>query len=314
MRLLLVSDTHGKLDCLNTLAEQSHADLIIHAGDFGFYNEKSLERLGIRELKLLITHSPFRDKLTYQSSREELGQLIQEYGLLGDFPEYLSGVKEFIVPVYAVWGNHDDHEVLLELRGGKRVPNLHLLDETQQYTISDSYGNPLFIYGLGGNFILNEKAFEPTFQGEGGKVQATFHQLGTLLQNVKNLKIPSIFVSHVSPGKEPILSRLLSHTHPDFWVSGHMGLSYPCVWNQFAIRNNDDVERWMSNDSIINNAKRKLTSEAQYACNLLKKPAENVHKWFYHTWNINLPDIDDGYAVLTFEEGKLSLETLGFPS
>ena len=36
MRLLLISDTHGKLKIINDLAAQVNADAVIHAGDFGF--------------------------------------------------------------------------------------------------------------------------------------------------------------------------------------------------------------------------------------------------------------------------------------
>ena len=38
MRFLLISDTHGKLAVVNDLASQTHADAVIHAGDFGFYD------------------------------------------------------------------------------------------------------------------------------------------------------------------------------------------------------------------------------------------------------------------------------------
>jgi hypothetical protein len=51
MRLLLISDTHGKLDIINELSAQTQADAVIHAGDFGFYDDESFERLSDRELK-----------------------------------------------------------------------------------------------------------------------------------------------------------------------------------------------------------------------------------------------------------------------
>ena len=38
-RILLISDTHGNLDIINQLVAQTHADMAIHAGDFGFYDE-----------------------------------------------------------------------------------------------------------------------------------------------------------------------------------------------------------------------------------------------------------------------------------
>jgi hypothetical protein len=57
MRLLLISDTHGKLDIINELSAQTQADAVIHAGDFGFYDDGSFERLSDRELRLHVTHS-----------------------------------------------------------------------------------------------------------------------------------------------------------------------------------------------------------------------------------------------------------------
>ena len=58
IRILLISDTHGNLDIINRLVVKTKADLVIHAGDFGFYDETSYEFLSARELFLLIKHSP----------------------------------------------------------------------------------------------------------------------------------------------------------------------------------------------------------------------------------------------------------------
>jgi Icc-related predicted phosphoesterase len=57
MRLLLISDTHGKLDIINELLAQTQADAVIPAGDLGFYDEDSFERLSDRELRLHVIHS-----------------------------------------------------------------------------------------------------------------------------------------------------------------------------------------------------------------------------------------------------------------
>ena len=104
MKILLVSDTHGKLDSINKLVEKTKSDLVIHAGDFGFYDDSSYRRLSTRELLLL--------------------------------------------------------------------------------------------------------------------------------------------VSHVSPGKEPLLTRLIIHFMPNFWISGHMGAPYTCIWNQFTIREMNESLEW----------------------------------------------------------------------
>ena len=57
MRFLLISDTHGKLGIINELVAETQADAVIHAGDFGFYDDDSYERLSERELRLNIIHS-----------------------------------------------------------------------------------------------------------------------------------------------------------------------------------------------------------------------------------------------------------------
>jgi len=57
MRLLLISDTHGRLAVIGELAHRVRADAVIHAGDFGFFDDGSFERLADRELRLHIAHS-----------------------------------------------------------------------------------------------------------------------------------------------------------------------------------------------------------------------------------------------------------------
>lgn len=57
MRFLLLSDTHGRLGIVNQLARAVGADAVIHAGDFGFYDEASYDRLSDRELRLHVAHA-----------------------------------------------------------------------------------------------------------------------------------------------------------------------------------------------------------------------------------------------------------------
>src|SRR5262249_54929931 len=57
MRLLLLSDTHGHLTSIDALARDAGADAVVHAGDFGFYDEGSADRLEARELFLRVVHS-----------------------------------------------------------------------------------------------------------------------------------------------------------------------------------------------------------------------------------------------------------------
>lgn len=62
MRFLLISDTHGKLGVITELAARTKADAVIHAGDFGFYDNESCARLADRELRLLLIHSESAEK------------------------------------------------------------------------------------------------------------------------------------------------------------------------------------------------------------------------------------------------------------
>ena len=76
MRFLLLSDTHGKLGIINELAADLQADAVIHAGDFGFYDDTSYERLSKRELRLQIKHSglPIKDKQRVLALSQEATQ------------------------------------------------------------------------------------------------------------------------------------------------------------------------------------------------------------------------------------------------
>lgn len=91
-RILLISDTHGNLDIINEKAAQTKADFVIHAGDFGFYDEQSISRLSPRELRLLVSHSPVwrQYNVDKQTRRETLIEIIKTHRLLGDFPDYIS--------------------------------------------------------------------------------------------------------------------------------------------------------------------------------------------------------------------------------
>lgn len=313
-KILLISDTHGNLDIINDKAQQINADLVIHAGDFGFYDAQSVRRLSHRELRLLITHSPFWRlyNITEETKREILIEIIENHQLLGDFPDYLSGKKHFVKPTYSVWGNHEDVAVLKSLRKNCAIKNLHLLDENHIYEFENNDSLEFTLYGLGGNFLTSKKFFDLPIAGNAGKVWSTLHQFGVLYKNVGHKGKPSIFVSHVSPGKEPLLTRLIANFMPNFWISGHMGAPYTCVWNQFTIREMDEALKWLDVDTAFIEEQYNagnLTREAILAYEVIKRLIPKKDFWFKQMWNINLPDVKDGYAVLNYDEGRFSLET-----
>ena len=118
MRLLSISDTHGKLRIINELASHVQADAVIHVGDFGFYDDGSFERLSAREFRLQIVHSDLS-----RSDKERLLDLFPDERIvaageilpLSEFPAYIEGCRNFNFPVYAVWGNHEDKDVVERL-------------------------------------------------------------------------------------------------------------------------------------------------------------------------------------------------------
>ena len=62
MSKLFDSDLHvGNLKSLNDLAQQAKANYIIHTGDFGFYDEESLQRIADKCDPLPAMHIGARD-------------------------------------------------------------------------------------------------------------------------------------------------------------------------------------------------------------------------------------------------------------
>ena len=58
MKILLISDTHGRnINLISAYAEEMKADICIHAGDFGFYDNASVDAMSQRELFLQLKHS-----------------------------------------------------------------------------------------------------------------------------------------------------------------------------------------------------------------------------------------------------------------
>ena len=44
MRILVLSDTHGHLELINTLVEKHKADVVVHCGDFGIESAQRLQQ------------------------------------------------------------------------------------------------------------------------------------------------------------------------------------------------------------------------------------------------------------------------------
>jgi hypothetical protein len=58
MRVLLLTDTHGKIDQINAFAAKYNAQACIHCGDIGLFDYESIRSLPAEELTKIIRHSP----------------------------------------------------------------------------------------------------------------------------------------------------------------------------------------------------------------------------------------------------------------
>jgi len=326
MKLLLITDTHGHLDSINALARETNCDAVIHAGDLGFYDQGSADRMTQRELLLSILHSelPMETKKEAEKlERPALSGFVRQHGLLGQLREYLSGEKAFDVPVYAVWGNHEDLAVVEKFyRGEYGMPNFHVLHEKQSFHLGS-----IHLFGLGGNFLVGKKLFQKPLAGGGGKIWSTFSQYLELLKTVDASATDGerrLFVSHVSPGKEPFMTLIGACTRADWLISGHMGPPCCQTWNEFAIREPEEaMQRVTDRLKEISAAAESLDEEA---CRQVREELERLEeavtsdmapigrgqqapRWYRDMFCINLPDAEEGHAVLTEEGGGLELET-----
>ncbi len=325
MRFLLLSDTHGKLGIINELAAEVRADAVIHAGDFGFHDEESYERISDRELRLHITHSDLEagpKKEILGLSREERIAACRDACALSQLPMYIDGRLRFEVPVFAVWGNHEDKKVVESfVRGDLEVENLRVLAHDTAYRVG-----PALVYGLGGNFLPGSKLLQKPIAGGAGRVWSTLSQCVELIQTVDGQEDQSgtqIFVSHVSPGKEPFVEFIAARTSANFTVSGHMGAPYPMVWNPFAVRSVEEASRTLQ-EGILETKRACLEArgsdpaKVEQAFSVIDRiPKTEAHlgrgvkvpRWFCKMTHINLPDAEVGFAVMDLVDGSAKIRT-----
>lgn len=325
MRLLFISDTHGKLGIINKLAVQVRAEAVIHAGDFGFHDDGSYERLSDRELQLQIVHSdlsPANKEKILALPRQEKIKAARENCPLSELPPYIEGTRRFDVPVYAVWGNHEDKDVVERFfHGDIQVENLHILHHRRAYQVG-----PAFVYGLGGNFLSGSKLMQRPIAGGAGKIWNTLSQYVDLIETVESetdRSEPRICVSHVSPGKEPFVELIGARTRADFTVSGHMGAPTCMVWNPFAVSSVEEATQRLRNGlevvkkSCLDFAQSNAAWVEQAFSLICRIPEDTVDtgrgikvpSWYRRMTHVNLPDACVGSAVLDVDETGVKLQT-----
>jgi len=313
VNLLLVSDTHGDVERINRLARSQSVDVVVHAGDFGFYDRESAGRLSNKELRLQIVHSDLchDDKVSLlDGSVEDQRVFVQRLFERGDFCQLLAGEMELEAPVYAVWGNHEDVEVVKRLATGEyMVPNLHLLDDRSWYEIDD-----VQVFGLGGNILPGKKLYQEPIAGGGGRVWSVLEQFERLVAKMEEVGKEGrvrILVSHLSSGREPLATLLGAVGGADLVVSGHMGAPLVSVWNEFGVRGLEEVrERLQTGIQALEREGQEEGSGFFPALYQKALPAEVEPDWYKGMWNVNLPDAKVGAALLTASQGKWELQNL----
>lgn len=237
----------GNLRSLNELAKQARADHIIHTGDFGFYDDTSLDRIAEKTLKHVAQYSPLIPdpvkKAIQQGGNGPVKTRFPASDLpLSELPLLLSGEVKLDVPVYTVWGACEDVRVLEKFRSSEyRVPNLHIIDEARSMLLEIG-GVKLRLLGLGGAVVMH-KLFDngegrTTIAGGQGTMWTTLLQMGELVDTAHRVYDPTetrVFITHASPAREGILNQLSVALKADFSISAGLHFRYGSSYNEFSV-------------------------------------------------------------------------------
>ncbi|KAF2453745.1 hypothetical protein BDY21DRAFT_292471 [Lineolata rhizophorae] len=248
VRVLCVADVRGNLRSLNELATKTNANYIIHTGDFGFYDDRSIERIAEKTLKHVAQYSPLLNEQQKRSIAATPPQnpvkdrFIREHLPLSELPLFLNKTYSLNVPVYTVWGACEDVQVLEKLRSGEyKIDNLHIIDEAHSRLL-DIGGVRLRMLGLGGAVVMH-KLFDngegrTTIAGGQGTMWTTLLQMGELIDTANRVYDPTetrVFVTHASPAREGLLNQLSVTLKADFSVSAGLHFRYGSSYNEFSV-------------------------------------------------------------------------------
>lgn len=249
VRILCVADVRGNLKSLNELAQQAKANFIIHTGDFGFYDEDSLQRIADKTLKHVAQYSPLlseNTKRVIQASQPQNYDVKQRFSphelQLSELSMFIDKKLKLDVPVYTVWGACEDVRVLEKFRSGEyKVDNLHIIDEANSRLLEVG-GVKLRLLGLGGAVVMH-KLFDngegrTTIAGGQGTMWTTLLQMGELVDTANRVYDPTetrVFVTHASPAREGLLNQLSVTLKADFSVSAGLHFRYGSSYNEFSV-------------------------------------------------------------------------------
>ncbi|KAK3394924.1 hypothetical protein B0H63DRAFT_385092 [Podospora didyma] len=250
VRVLCIADVRGNLRSLNDLAKSARADYIIHTGDFGFYDETSLDRIAEKTLKHVAQYSPLISEPTKKAiaggGGAGAGSVKSRFSPsdlpLSELPLLISGELKLEVPVYTVWGACEDVRVLEKFRSKEyKVPNLYIIDEAQSMLLEVA-GVKLRLLGLGGAVVMH-KLFDngegrTTIAGGQGTMWTTLLQMGELVDTANRVYDPTetrVFITHASPAREGILNQLSVTLKADFSISAGLHFRYGSSYNEFSV-------------------------------------------------------------------------------
>ncbi|KYG45043.1 hypothetical protein M433DRAFT_154964, partial [Acidomyces richmondensis BFW] len=247
-RVLCIADVRGSLRQLNELARNAKADYIIHTGDFGFYDDTSLERIAEKTLRHVAQYSPLlpeptKADIARSGAQQSVKERFQRERLpLSELPQFLNKQFRLEVPVYTVWGACEDVSVLEKLRSGEyKIENLHVIDESHSRLL-DVGGVKLRLLGLGGAVVMH-KMFDngegrTTIAGGQGTMWTTILQVGELIDTANRVYDPTetrVLVTHASPAREGLLNQLSVALKADFSISAGLHFRYGSSYNEFSV-------------------------------------------------------------------------------
>ncbi|KAG7661691.1 uncharacterized protein J8A68_004844 [[Candida] subhashii] len=272
LRILTISDIQGNVDSLTELYNQEikqgrAIDLIIHTGNFGFWDKQTIELTHeLNYLKQIISFSDLLDsnlveELNNQSTivssndssingNEELVKfkslLLQSKTPISQFQQYLEGIKTLPCPVYTIFGPLDDPRIINKIQTRQyEIPNLFLIDHKNNYEIETPIPNlpNLRIYGIGGTVKIHNLFDRGNLEyedvcGKIGELWISLLQIAEFYLQFSNTFTPSInsntiniFVTHAPVIKTPLLEHLAIITHADFTISQGLHFRYPVMGN-----------------------------------------------------------------------------------
>ncbi|KAI5370600.1 Putative metallo-dependent phosphatase [Septoria linicola] len=247
-RVLCIADVRGNLRQLNELAHSAKADYIIHTGDFGFYDDTSLDRIAEKTLKHVAQYSPLLNEsvkadIARAGTQQSIKERFQRERLpLSELPQFLNKTYRLEVPVFTVWGACEDVSVLEKLRSQEyKIENLHVIDESHSRLL-DVGGVKLRLLGLGGAVVMH-KLFDngegrTTIAGGQGTMWTTLLQMGELIDTANRVYDPTetrVLVTHASPAREGLLNQLSVTLKADFSVSAGLHFRYGSSYNEFSV-------------------------------------------------------------------------------